>query len=157
MAIRRIRHFKTCSKHGAKQKPFVLTEELTPVGTARSNGRTILDRPLRLTETEYNEVAEQLGDGLNTEAVAFSYPHVEMSEIRKVSISKNYEDYLRHVGNIENSDRASHDAQSESDARQFVVKLLDRRRFRARLMRVFHGFSEMTRLYRLRRTAVVGR
>jgi hypothetical protein len=50
---------------------------------------------LRLTETECNEVAEQLGGGLNTEAVAFSYPHVETSEIRKVSMSESYEDYLR--------------------------------------------------------------
>ena len=68
---------------------------MTPVGTTKSNGRTILDKLLRLTETECNEVAEQPGDGLNTEAVAFSYLHVGTSVICKVSISENYEDYLR--------------------------------------------------------------
>jgi hypothetical protein len=89
------RHFKTCSMSGSKpQKPFAPTEEMTPVGTAKSNGRTILDKPLRLTEQEFTEVSEQIGDGLSLSNIAYSYTHVELSKIYKASESENYADYL---------------------------------------------------------------
>jgi hypothetical protein len=89
------RHFTTCSMSGAKpQKPFVPTEEMTPVGVEKSNGRTILDTPLRLTEQEFKEAQVAIIDGLTLTQVGFSYPHVELSEIRKVTDSLDYEDYL---------------------------------------------------------------
>lgn len=88
------KHKSFCSKSKAKpQKLFTPTEETTPVGITRSNGRTILDKPLQLTATEYAEVCEQFGEGLTIEMIAFNYPHVEIAEIRKASISDNYRDY----------------------------------------------------------------
>ena len=77
------RHKKTCSKAGmtatsktraSKTERFVPTEEMTPVGITRSNRRTILDKPLRLTEQEFKEVQEAIIDGLTLTQVGFSYP-----------------------------------------------------------------------------------
>jgi hypothetical protein len=69
-------------------------DELTPTGTAKSNGRTMLDKPLRLTEREFKEAQEAIIDGLTLTQVGFSYPEVDLTEIRKVTASLDYEDYL---------------------------------------------------------------
>jgi hypothetical protein len=93
----------TCKKcgnagHLAKTCPTSLgdTPEPAPAESPdRSNGRTMLDKPLRLTATEFADVCEQLGDGLSISIVGFNFGHVELDEIRKASISDSYQDYLR--------------------------------------------------------------
>ena len=69
--------------------------ELTPTDTALPKRRTLHSAPLRLTEEQYHEVMEQLGDGLTTSMINFSYPDIELVEINKAATSENYEDYLK--------------------------------------------------------------
>jgi hypothetical protein len=73
------RHKSSCSK--AAKKP------------GAQKVRDVLDGP-RLTEEEYDEVCGQIGDGLGIENIAYSYPHVNIAEIRKASKSDDYADYL---------------------------------------------------------------
>jgi hypothetical protein len=82
------RHFKGCS-------------QAKPVGgwgkveePAEQKGRTILDAPVRLSKQEYNEVREQIDEGLTIEMISFSYPQVDIAEIRRAKISDSFTDYI---------------------------------------------------------------
>jgi hypothetical protein len=88
------RHKSSCSKSKSSgAKSFVPDEK--PVRTYTAKG----SKPARsydkqLNEKEFGEVCEQFGDGIGIENIAFSYPHVNISEVRKATISDSYDDCL---------------------------------------------------------------
>jgi len=91
---------KKVSKHAKWCSRFVLVENAAKLKSdidghyQKKAGRTILDEPLRLNEEQYDDVMASIGDGLSLDNVGYSYPDIELHEIRKASNSENYNDYL---------------------------------------------------------------